>query len=277
MRIEATDQWMLEETDPLKLCKKLEPFFEPFAFDAIHQHLYRHGMYQKTDQLEDHKNRIRLLQKKEIWKEMDKEACKLQKKWNGPHIPIFIFLSDHRNKMMKEKLKGRSGIAFKDKLILFITESNSPDDLRTLLAHEYHHTVRLHKLTKPETKFTLLDSIIMEGLAENAVREQYGSTKTAYWTSLYDEETLSNIWKQFIQPKLHLKKSNPKHALLLHGHKQFPEMAGYCCGYQLVQNYMIQNDVSTDQLLDVPAAQFLPKKESVHPFFSFFNQDSEKA
>jgi len=257
MKIERTDEWMLEEENPLILCKKLEPFFEPYPFDAIHQHLFRHGMYHKPKKSKDHSNRILKMRKKNIWQGLEMEACKLKDKWNGPDIPIFIFLSDANNTVMREKLKGRSGIAFKDKLILFVSEFNEPDDLRTLLTHEYHHTVRLNRLSKPEATFTLLDSIIMEGLAENAVREQYGSNKTAYWTSLYPEEELTKIWTQFIQPNLSLKKSDPKHHLLLHGHKQFPEMAGYCCGYDLVKNYMKQNNLTTNKLLDSPAHLFI--------------------
>ena len=58
-------------------------------------------------------------------------------------------------------------------IFLFVCGRNSVEELKVLLAHEYHHICRLHQIETKETEYTLLDTMIMEGLAEQAVTERY--------------------------------------------------------------------------------------------------------
>ena len=58
-------------------------------------------------------------------------------------------------------------------IFLFVCGRNSLEELKALLAHEYHHICRLHQIETKETEYTLLDTMIMEGLAEQAVTERY--------------------------------------------------------------------------------------------------------
>ena len=46
-------------------------------------------------------------------------------------------------------------------------------ELQALFAHEYNHVCRIHIL-KTLDEMTLLDSLILEGLAEDAVKDLYG-------------------------------------------------------------------------------------------------------
>ena len=64
-------------------------------------------------------------------------------------------------------------------IFLFVCGRNSVEELKVLLAHEYHHICRLHQIETKETEYTLLDTMIMEGLAEQAVTERY-SEKTMH-------------------------------------------------------------------------------------------------
>ena len=59
-----------------------------------------------------------------------------------------------------------------------------------MFTHEYNHVCRLSKFQKSEEDYVLLDSIILEGLAENAVRERLGEEFLATWTSYYSNEEL---------------------------------------------------------------------------------------
>lgn len=98
---------------------------------------------------------------------------------------------------------GKSGLAFKDKLFLFLSDQNSDNEIRALLVHEYNHVCRLAKNGKQEENYVLLDSIILEGLAENAVRELVGEEYLAKWTSYYTEGQLNQMWKKsFIQTEI---------------------------------------------------------------------------
>lgn len=83
-----------------------------------------------------------------------------------------------------------------------MSDQNSDNEIRALLVHEYNHVCRLAKNDKQEENYILLDSIILEGLAENAVRELVGEEYLAKWTSYYTEGQLNQMWKKsFIKQK----------------------------------------------------------------------------
>src|SRR5699024_5564490 len=104
------------------------------------------------------KNRLSLvkkLQKKNIWHIVNKEEKQLQKIWGALDVPIFIFPSETSNKRLKKDFNGKSGLAFKDKLFLFVSENNEEDEIRALFSHEYNHVFRLSKYDKDESDYKL--------------------------------------------------------------------------------------------------------------------------
>lgn len=109
-------------------------------------------------------------------------------------------------KIMRDQ-NGKSGLAFKDKLFLFLSDQNSDNEIRALFVHEYNHVCRLAKNDKQEENYILLDSIILEGLAENAVRELVGEEYLAKWTSYYTEGQLNQMWKKIIYPNSNIPKT----------------------------------------------------------------------
>ena len=118
--------------------------------------------------------------------------------------------------------------------------------------------LRMKKLSKKEDQYTLLDSIIFEGLAENAVREYCGEKYVAPWTKAYEEAELSRFYDKWIEPNLDVKRRSPLHDQLLLGQKSYPNMLGYSSGYRLVQNYLKNQDTSTISLFGKPSSIFLP-------------------
>ena len=116
---------------------------------------------------------IKELEKKEVWKELRAEYEKLKDWLKGPDVPVFILLSDSYNRTVQEEYNGRAGLSMRHVIFLFVCGRNSVEELKVLLAHEYHHICRLHQIETKETEYTLLDTMIMEGLAEQAVTERY--------------------------------------------------------------------------------------------------------
>jgi uncharacterized protein YjaZ len=149
---------------------------------------------------------------------------------------------------------GKSGLAFKDKLFLFLSDQNSDNEIRALLVHEYNHVCRLAKNGKQEENYVLLDSIILEGLAENAVRELVGEEYLAKWTSYYTEGQLNQMWKKIIYPNRNIPKSHPKHQEFLYGFRLLPKMLGYCVGYYLVKNYLEEHERTSSDLFPLDSA-----------------------
>lgn len=182
MCVIRTDKWLLDYyDDPVKLCGKLKSQFDDGITAAeIHQHLTMHGMF--SEPIRNGHELIKGLQERQVWHIIKQEVKSLQKEWDGPDIPIFIFPADPNNQKLIQQQNGKSGLTFPDKLFIFVSTFNTETEIRALFTHEYNHICRLSKYSKKEADYTLLDTIILEGLAENAVRERFGDQCTAKWT-----------------------------------------------------------------------------------------------
>ncbi|MDI5790224.1 DUF2268 domain-containing putative Zn-dependent protease [Bacillus licheniformis] len=77
---------------------------------------------------------------------------------------------------MRVEFGSKSGLAFSDKLFCFIGRS-SRSSISAIMTHEYNHVCRLENMPKEEKKMTLLDTIILEGLAEYAVSNGWEKPK----------------------------------------------------------------------------------------------------
>ena len=254
MSVIETDKWLLEAYHrPIEICEKLRVHFDGAFASEIYDYLLLHGMYTP---LEIEKSHVLQLQKKQVWELVQNEAQVLQKLWKGPDIPIFIFPSDTTNETLKMEFNGKSGLSFKDKLFLFISEENNEADIRSLLTHEYNHVCRLTTYPKLEDDYSLFDTIILEGLAENAVRERCGEKFLSPWTSYYTDKELLSMWEKLIVPNGTILKSDSKYFELLYGSPSYPKMAGYSVGYFLVKNYLKINHFTSKDILATDPSVF---------------------
>ncbi|MCP8615734.1 DUF2268 domain-containing protein [Salirhabdus salicampi] len=260
MSVINTDEMLLQSfDDPIDICEKLEDYFDGKTAHDIYQYLKLHGMYiPYRNGIET----VKALQKKQVWQIVSDEEKKLRKIWRGPNIPIFIFLADGNNRKIRKEFNGKSGIAFKDKLFLFLSKTNTETEIKALLTHEYHHVCRVSAYAKKEKDYVLLDSIIMEGLAEQAVYERYGKKYMASWTTYYTENELSEMWRKLVRPNCQLPTLHPKHNTLLYGLQFYPNMLGYCVGYYLVKKYQEERKLTSKQLLTINADEFAKKLKS---------------
>lgn len=210
-----------------------------------------HGMYRTVDE------NIYHCLPKNVWKQVDDAYKILQKKWNGPPVPIFVFPADETNTRIKKDFNGKSGLAFKDKLFLFFSKHNTQSEIKAVLTHEYNHVCRLKYYKKAEANYTILDTVILEGLAENAVREHCGESELASWTNYYSDERLHKIVEQLIIPNQNVKRNERKYPDLLYGKGFYPKMVGYCAGYYLVKQYMNSTKLQTNAILGLESEEFV--------------------
>lgn len=248
MAVMRTDEWLEDSYNyPIGVCEKLRGYFNGVSAKEIYEYLTMYGMYRPTKK---GRELVTSLRNQNIWEMIGREHQLLQKMWNGPDIPIFIFPLN--TSTPSEQLnEGKSGLAFEDKLFLFVTDRISEKEIKALFTHEYNHVCRLTKLDKREEDYLLLDTIILEGLAENAVCERFGENYTANWTSLYSNEKLSDMWRNLIFPNKQIPKSAYEHQELLYGGGLYPDMTGYSVGYYIVKNYMETTFSSTADLLTI--------------------------
>src|SRR5690625_4042584 len=262
MSIIATDQWLKqyqasksgvwEEDMKLQqkiLCEQLNSFFPDATLHDIHQHLIQNGLFlpNSSDQ-----KMIEQLCDENHWQVAEEIMERLKQEWNGPAVPVFIFPANLEIEQLRVDFQGRSGLAYQDKIFLFISHHTSKAALQALITHEYNHVCRLNFLNKEEQDITLLDAMVMEGLAETAVAECLGKEYLAPWTSMYSLQYAQTCWKKWILPHLNIKKLHYRNQLLMYGDQSIPKWLGYNIGFNLVQSFFYFTEIVLNTFFRLP-------------------------
>lgn len=253
MTIIPTDRWLFVDWDnPVQLCRNLCSYFNASASE-IYGHLAWHGMYQREHAaLKD----IILMKENRIWEKVEEEIQSLRATWDGPDVPVFIFPSDYANRDFLREFDAKSGLAYRDKLFLFLKPDQETAEIKSLVAHEYNHVCRLNRYSKPERDYLLLDTIILEGLAESAVFELYGEEQVSSWAFKGTDGELESMWNRYMLPNLKVDRTTNLHHELLYGSSDVPELIGYRIGFYLVQKFRSSSRLSMKELLQLDSDEF---------------------
>ncbi|WP_044748686.1 DUF2268 domain-containing protein [Bacillus alveayuensis] len=255
MPVFRTDEWLIKAGEkPIELCKKLAPYFHDARPHEIFAHLTKHGMYRSANGL---KQVVKEMKEKRIWEDVVKIYAILMKQWNGPDIPVFIFPADWRNRKLLREFNSKGGLAYRNKLFLFLLPHHTKKEIEAVITHEYNHVCRLAKLTKKEEDYTLLDAIILEGLAENAVNEYVGASYKANWTTYYSEKQLETFWQRYILPYHSIHSTHPLYDRLLYGLNFYPKMLGYAVGYHLINRCLQKKTANLEKLMSLTSEQIV--------------------
>lgn len=255
MGIIQTDQWLAKNFDsPVKICEKLKTYYNGNSANDIYNQLINFGMYRPTRSAR--KNLERLLEQK-AWDKVENLFNKYKQKWNGPDIPVFLFPVAQSGGFFVREVKSKAGVSFTDKMFLFLSNFDDPKEVEALLVHEYHHVCRLKMLGKRMEDYTLLDSIIIEGLAEYAVLKNCGREYLALWCRIYKEKELLDFWDKYLKKELDTKKHERVHDELLYGEGRLPNLLGYAVGYHIVERFYEKNNYSTKLSFTNPPLKYL--------------------
>jgi len=253
MAVERTDKWLKEcNYHPQEVCRELAPFFEKAKGKELLYYLQQNGMYNSTIQGE---RECKLLVEEDVWSKVEKLNEKYKERWSGPDVPIFIFPYKKHAFFMRGHFK--SGLAFLDKLFLFLSPKLNEHQLEALFIHEYHHVCRLRKQEKPIGEYTVGDAIILEGLAEYAVQTIKGEKFLAPWTKQYSSEFLRSYWDSTFKNQLLVQKGEKKHDRIIYGRGNYPAMIGYCMGFYLVEHYAEVDCFSTKTSFSIPSERII--------------------
>jgi uncharacterized protein YjaZ len=255
MGIIRTEQWLEKEIDrPVKICERLEPYFKKQTAKEIYNQLMGFGMYRPSRAA---RNNLVHMKEQKAWDKVERLFNKYKHKWNGPDIPIFLFPVAQSGGFFIREVKSKAGVSFPDKMFLFLSTYDDPKEVEALLIHEYHHVCRLRLLDKRLEDYTLLDSIIIEGLAEYAVLKNCGREYLAPWCRMYKKKELLNFWEKYLKEQLNTKKHEKKHDELLYGGGRLPNLLGYAAGYHLIEHFYKNNNYSTKLSFINPAIKYL--------------------
>jgi uncharacterized protein YjaZ len=130
------------------------------------------------------------------------------------------------------------------------------------IAHEFNHSVRMQYFTTKKKEWTILDCIVLEGLADNFVRQITGFIPT--WARPFPKNVEQKIFKQ-IEEKINQKVTyydfHEKIGIMF-GNKEFPQWSGYRIGYSIVNNFLLRNPKTTFQeLIKLGANEILERSD----------------
>lgn len=261
MPVIRTDRWLDEQFfHPYRLCEPLKAHFENLDPPGIYQFLAEKGMYKPSGLT--FQDFVRLKEMK-VWDRADKYLDHFRKRWKGPDIPVYIFPANHS---LFSPLVLKNGYTLPGAMFLFLTPQEDGKELKALFVHEYHHAARLHRLGRKTETFTLLDSLVMEGLAEHAVSDSCGEKYVARWMRRYTEKQIAKLWEKYFRANLRLKTGDPGHDRLLYGMRGVPPMAGYAVGFAIVKACREKLRCRTDEMIAMSAERiaepFLAQEKS---------------
>ncbi|WP_313800653.1 DUF2268 domain-containing putative Zn-dependent protease [Cytobacillus sp.] len=257
-----TDKWLEKNfDDPVKIC---QAFMESFGEEKpanIYNYLLGFGMYRPNRRTyEDYKKLIEL----KCWENVERIFRKYRREWNGPNVRVYIFPAAGSKSIFYRGRREKSGVAFTDKLFLFIPPIEDEKEIEALIVHEYHHTCRLIKQKKHVKDFTLLDSIVLEGLAEHAVAAYCGESYRAKWCDYYTRKEIIMYWKKFLQKNLDVKKHEKLHDEILFGHNGYPNMIGYAVGCEMINLYNEKYKLAAKDTFTLDSTLFLTVMKQVN-------------
>ncbi|WP_070119769.1 DUF2268 domain-containing protein [Bacillus marinisedimentorum] len=237
------------------VCRPLKAYFPGASEYEIHNHLLSAGLSQPADSAAGFLSRA---EKSGLHRKANRQFEELRQEWKGPDVPVFLLPSDLNNPQLVKAFNGKAGLAFADKLFLFVPPDLKEKELKALLTHEYHHVCRARKLNRPEKEMTLLDSIIMEGLAEKAAEMRTDAGSLAIWTSIYPLSKAKSLFTKYLSSRLQVTKYQPVHDKLLYGGGMLPKWLGYNCGWHIVDSWHEkQGSMDTESLISAPAEAVL--------------------
>ncbi len=262
----ATDRWLnkfiLQSKDDeinklqLQLQTIIIPMIKSFPNEnplMLHRFLLNHGLFNPEQNIA---NDLYNMKQKDMWKNAQILHNKLKKKWNGPETKIFLFPLDNKNEKHYRELGQKTGICFGGNVVLFVSGQIEKRALQSLLIHEYNHICRLHILKKPFDRLTLLDSVIIEGLAEVAVEKLLGSTYLATWATMYTKKQAIDLWIKYFKSDYQLE-GKQHHFPYLFGSHSIPRWSGYSIGYYLVKDAVLKRAYTTEKLLACTSEEIL--------------------
>ncbi|WP_100404863.1 DUF2268 domain-containing protein [Bacillus solitudinis] len=247
-----TKHWSKERKNEWYMLQQqtfIHPLLQQFQTkdaNGLHQYLLEMGLCRPDVDLSE---TLETFRKKDWWRVIQEHFHLLKEKWSGPEVPIYLFPVELRHEMIRTHLGGKMGLSLPNLILLFIDSNTGVDDVRALLTHEYHHVCRLEVTKETEETITLLESMVMEGLAELAVEDVIGKHALAGWTSHYNQLWKKEWVERWISPHL-LLKGREKHFHYLYGSVQLgiPKWLGYYYGFQVVQSAM-KNEPNRDTVL----------------------------
>jgi uncharacterized protein YjaZ len=175
-------------------------------------------------------------------------------------VEFELFILDDQDRFVREKLGGVSAFTDWSGKMFFavLPDAHVRLTLRSVINHEYHHHWRTHALNMTEQNQTLMDRLILEGLAEHFVKIRLGDAYLGPYKDSLTEEQAEDLWESTY--KLYRNELGEGTDIYMFGSEdaKLPFWGGYAIGYYLVKWYLEKNEGSSiEYITSLSSEQFL--------------------
>lgn len=172
-------------------------------------------------------------------------------KVHADELSFGMYIADPKKLELQKGYCGFGGIPGFIQVSIYPNSYNIPR-LPAVIAHEFHHNIRFSYFDWDHGNVTVGDYLIIEGLAESFAKELYGEALLGPWVTSLDKEDLAYS-KEVIKDALDVKGFAEVSSYMFgdtiakeQGYQPvgLSSFAGYAVGYQAVQSFMKENNVS---------------------------------
>lgn len=179
-------------------------------------------------------------------------------------VLLGLYLGDPEKYKHHNGYTGFGGIPGYILLMIYPNEYNLPR-LPALIAHEFHHNIRLLHIKWDHANITLGEYIVIEGLADAFAEEMYGRALIGPWVTDFPQDDLEysievirsnfglkgfgNISSYMFGDRIADTMGYPKVGL--------SDFAGYAVGYNLVSRFLKKNRMSVLEATCLSAEEIL--------------------
>ncbi|MBN8211153.1 hypothetical protein JI666_20755 [Bacillus sp. NTK071] len=239
-----------------------EIFLDIFKFDEEEfEMMMFFGMFNLNNDivsLEEQLTNMRLLDFENFIKE---ELELLHKEYQSNRTVEFeLFILDENDDFVISKLNGVSAFTDWNGRMCFaiLPEENVRSTIKSVVTHEYHHHWRISALGLKEDGETLLDRMVLEGLAEHFVMVRLGDEYLGPYKDALSETQAKTIWESTYRKHINDKGTTTDIYMFGSDDMDVPFWGGYSIGFYLIKWFLNKNkDLSIKDLTLVPSNKFI--------------------
>lgn len=189
----------------------------------------------------------KVLSEKKVFKIAKDVLKRCYKKIETENIYLFIF--PNFNQFKQAQMNGVGGFCSCDNVILIDINPvrGWNNAFKRSLSHEFHHTA-VAKIKSPKN-WTLLDSFVYEGMADNFTKDVTGMVSP--WAKMLSKK---ESLKLFEKVKIFLSSDDIElYEQVFYKGTKYPMWGGYSIGYQMLKSYLkkhpkyVWNDITKEE------------------------------
>lgn len=219
------------------------------------------GMFRPSDSIDSLEKQLNRLKSLGFEEDIEQELMQLQREYpsNG-RIQFELYVLDAEDTFVISRMGGVSAFTDWSGRMCFVVlpEERVRKTLKSVVNHEYHHHWRIQTLGTKEDAETLLDRMILEGLAEFFVGVKLGNDFVGPYKDALTESAALSLWRETF--KRHAGNIGPSNDTFMFGSQaeNLPFWGGYSIGFHLVNRFVMSHpEITISEMTAMKSKDFM--------------------